>query len=226
MSKFRLFSTFQEVLFLILHPWVVFRERLSETTIDPDPFVQFRRWYKSSLLMLSTEFPNAMCLSTVGVDGRAEGRMVLLKQFDEKGFVFYTNLQSRKGESLKAHPEAALTFYWGPAQRQVRVQGHVELIDDAVADRYFASRPRRSQIGAWASAQSRMLESREILDEKFDEYSRKFKEQKVLRPPYWSGFRLIPDRIEFWQLRLNRLHDRFLYVRGETGGWTICRLYP
>ncbi len=226
MSKFRLFSTFQEVLFLVFHPWVVFRERLSEKTIHPDPFEQFRRWYKSSLLMLSTEFPNAMCLSTIGPDGRPEGRMVLLKMFDEKGFVFYTNLQSRKGESLKSHPEAALTFYWGSAQRQVRVQGRVELVEDAVADRYFASRPRRSRIGAWASAQSSMLGSREVLDGKFDEFSRKFKGQEVPRPHYWSGFRLIPDEIEFWQLRLNRLHDRFLYVRSEGGGWKICRLYP
>ena len=226
MSRFRFFSTFQEVLFLITHPWVVFRERLSEEKLEKDPFTQFSTWYKSARLSLTTEFPGAMCLSTVNSGGRPEARMVLLKGFDSSGFVFYTNLESGKGLSLRENPAVALTFYWGPAQRQIRIEGIVVPVDPDLADRYFAGRPRRSRIGAWASLQSRPLESRLVLEKRVEEFSSMYTGKPVPRPPYWSGFRVVPSRFEFWQLRLNRLHDRFVYEAQENGGWKIQRLYP
>ncbi len=169
--------------------------------------------------------PEACCLSTVSPEGLPEGRMILLKGADESGFVFYTNLESPKARSLAAHPHAALTFYWQPFRRQVRVLGRVEKVTEDEADAYFHTRPRESRLGAWASLQSEPLDSRETLERRFGEFSKKYEGREVPRPPHWSGYRIVPDEIEFWIERPMRLHDRFLYARSDAG-WKITRLYP
>lgn len=196
------------------------REELSE-----DPLVQFDRWYASARLEGSGALPEAMCLSTTDDAGYPDGRMVLLKARDATGFVFYTNLNSVKGRSLAARPRAALTFHWEALARQVRIQGDVEQVSDEEADAYFATRPRGSQLGAWASDQSEVLESRDALLARVAGLERQHAGALVPRPPRWTGLRVVPRRIEFWQGRPDRLHDRFVYVRGANG-WTIERLAP
>jgi len=167
----------------------------------------------------------AMTLATVGEDGMPAARMVLLKGVDARGFVFYTNLESRKGRQLLAHPKAALLFHWKSMNRQIRLEGEVESVTEAEADAYFASRPRDSRIGAWASAQSRPLAGRFELEKKVAEYALKYAVGEVPRPPYWSGFRLKPRQIEFWQDGTFRLHDRLVYYR-DGDSWRTERLYP
>ncbi|MBW3535320.1 MAG: pyridoxamine 5'-phosphate oxidase, partial [Gemmatimonadetes bacterium] len=169
--------------------------------------------------------PEAMCLSTVDDDGYPEGRIVLLKDHDARGFVFYTNLRSRKARSLAARPRAGLTFYWEGLGRQVRAQGDVEPVANEDADAYFASRPVGSRVGAWASFQSEVLESREALEARFRELEDRHSQGPVPRPPHWSGLRVVPRRVEFWQEGANRLHDRFVYRR-DADRWTLERLYP
>jgi len=186
----------------------------------------FDAWYRRAKRCFWLEFPDSMCLSTLDQDGFPDGRMVLLKAYDRRGFVFYTNGLSRKGRSLARLPRAGLTFYWEALQRQVRIQGGVESVSDAESDAYFSSRLRRSQIGAWASLQSQELESRKILEGRVKEFALRFRGQAVPRPPHWHGYRVVPHRIEFWRLRLNRLHDRFLYLKQPDGSWEIARLYP
>jgi len=166
-----------------------------------------------------------MTLATATPEGRPSARLVLLKGFDRRGFVFYTNLESRKSEELYANPYAALCFLWKSLNRQVRVEGAVEQVGDDEADAYFASRPRDSQIGAWASDQSRRLESRALLEGRVEEFSRRFDQGTIPRPAYWSGYRVVPQRVEFWQERPSRLHDRLLFVR-EGEGWRRQRLFP
>ena len=168
---------------------------------------------------------HAMSLATTTPDVRPSVRLVLLKEVDERGFVFYTNLESRKATELFANPHAALCFLWKSLDRQVRIEGVVELVGDAEADAYFATRPRDSQIGAWASDQSQPLASRAELEQRVSEFSQRFGNEAVPRPAYWSGFRLIPQRIEFWQERPFRLHDRILFVR-EGEEWRRERLFP
>jgi pyridoxamine 5'-phosphate oxidase len=168
--------------------------------------------------------PNAMVLSTVDPDGRPSARYVLLKGVDDRGFVFYTNLESRKAKGIAAHPYAALTFYWPPAT-QVRIEGDVEPVSDAEADAYFATRPRQSQIGAWASTQSAGMASRAELDARVQEIETRFKGDAVTRPPFWSGFRVVARSIEFWTRDPARLHERVIYQRGN-GQWTRALLYP
>jgi pyridoxamine 5'-phosphate oxidase len=169
--------------------------------------------------------PNAMALATVENGDQPSVRIVLLKAFDEQGFVFYTNLEGRKGRQLLAHPKAALCFYWPPIDIQVRIEGTVSKVADKEADAYFASRQRLSQIGAWASRQSEPLESESALDERVAKYEKEFAGQDVPRPKFWSGFRVRPERIEFWKARPNRLHERHVYTR-DGDRWRIEMLYP
>ena len=192
--------------------------------LDPDPIVQFGRWMEDALeehLLL----PNTMTLATAGADGRPSARMVLLKGFDHRGFVFYTNYDSRKSRELAANPAAALVFYWSRLERQVRVEGRVEKVPDDESDEYFASRPLESRIGAWASRQSAALAGRAELEERVAELERRYAGGDVPRPPHWGGWLVRPDAIELWQGRPNRLHDRFLYTR-RGDAWERARLYP
>jgi pyridoxamine 5'-phosphate oxidase len=169
--------------------------------------------------------PTAFALATVGDDGQPSARILLLKGVDARGFVFYTNYESRKGRELLAHPQAAMVFHWQPLERQVRVEGTVDRVTDAEADAYFASRARGSQIGAWASQQSRPMSDPADLETRVAELERHYEGQPVPRPPHWSGFRLVPNRIEFWHNMPSRLHDRDLYTR-TASGWRIEKLYP
>ena len=194
--------------------------------LSPDPVEQFGRWFAEAEADPRIVFAEAVCLSTLGSGDTPEGRMVLLKHCDAHGFVFYTNLESTKSRSLAAHPRAGMTFYWQPPGRQVRVRGAVEAVSAAEADAYFASRPRGSRLSAWASDQSRVLESRAALEARLAALEARYAGGEVPRPPHWSGFRVVPDAIEFWQEGEARLHDRFLYRSVGAGDWEMRRLYP
>ncbi len=199
---------------------------MKRSDLSPDPIEQFGRWFADAEAEPRIVFAEAVCLSTLGPAGTPEGRMVLLKHFDERGFVFYTNLESTKARSLARHPRAGMTFYWQPLARQVRIRGVVEPVSADEADAYFATRPRESQLGAWASDQSRDLDSRAMLEDRLRAAQQRFAGGDVPRPPHWSGFRIVPESIEFWQEGPSRLHDRFAYERDATGEWTRRRLYP
>lgn len=201
------------------------RPPLTRADLHDDPIDQFDRWFRHARESSRLQMPEATCLSTVDEDGYPDGRVVLLKAYDARGFVFYTNLRSRKGRCLVARPRAALTFYWESLGRQVRVQGDVERVDAEEADAYFATRPLGSRLGAWASLQSEPLESRELLEARVRELESRYPDGEIPRPEHWSGLRVVPRRVEFWQEGSHRLHDRFLYVRAG-GGWRVERLYP
>ena len=193
-------------------------------TTSEDPISLFKDWLTDAERSEPNN-PNAMTLATVTPDGAASARMILLKGVDERGFTFYTNLGSRKAEQLSVNPRAALCFYWKSLKRQVHVEGTVERVDDAEADAYFATRPRGAQIGAWASKQSRPMEGRFRLEARVAKYTAKFHVGTVPRPDFWSGFRVVPEHIEFWREQPFRLHDRVVYHR-DGGGWRKERLYP
>jgi len=219
------FSTFREAWFLASHPQLWRRQGLLEEKLPLKPLDLFDKWYSDAKKSWFTEFPNAMILSTISSGGDPEGRVVLLKGLDPRGFIFYTNLDSQKGQSMAANPRVALTFYWGPSQRQVRILGSVEQVSAKESDDYFASRPRESQIGAWASRQSSILNDRSVLEKEVIRYRNEFGEDVISRPPFWGGYLVIPQKIEFWQLRLSRLHDRIRFTRqGEE--WSNERLSP
>lgn len=191
-----------------------------------DPFQQFGEWFREAEAAVPVD-PNAMVLSTVGADGRPSSRVLLLKSFDSEGFVFFGSLGSRKFRELAAHPFAALNFHWKPLERQVRIEGKVSPVTGAEADDYFATRARGSQVGAWASKQSELLPSRAELEERVRAIEAQYAGRPVPRPPHWSGFRLAPDRIEFWQAGEFRLHDREVFRRTSPDApWTVERLYP
>ncbi len=190
-----------------------------------DPIAQFTRWLDEAGT-LGLVNPHAMALATVDPDGRPSARTVLLKSIDEHGAVFFTNCRSRKGEALAAHPHAALLLYWDRLHRQVCFEGRVSEVDDEEADAYFASRPRGAQLGAWASDQSRPIDSRAQLEAQIAEVTKKHEGRDIPRPPYWGGYRVHLETIEFWQGREDRLHDRLVYLRDAGGTWTTQRLSP
>ncbi|MBD2136661.1 pyridoxamine 5'-phosphate oxidase [Anabaena sp. FACHB-1237] len=198
---------------------------LNEKDVDHNPFKQFQTWFSQAVEAQLTE-PNAMTLATCTPDGQPAARMVLLKDVDEQGFVLFTNYNSHKGQELAINPQAALVFWWAELERQVRVVGTVEKISSAQSDSYFEVRPPKSRLGAWASNQSEVIPSREILEQQLKDFERKYENQEVPRPPHWGGYRVIPTKIEFWQGRSSRLHDRLLYTRLEDGSWKIERLSP
>jgi pyridoxamine 5'-phosphate oxidase len=199
---------------------------LRDSECATDPFTQFQRWWQDALEARLPQ-PEAMTLATCTADGKPSARMVLLRGFDERGFVFYTNYQSRKGQELLAHPLAALVLYWEPLDRQVRIEGRVEKTSPDESDLYFQQRPRGSRLGAWASPQSQQLQDREELERLYQEVEERFAgDGPVPRPPDWGGFRVVPAVIEFWQGRPNRLHDRLRFRREQGQPWTRERLAP
>ena len=201
------------------------RAGLKKSDTKPNPIEQFRRWFDEALAADLHE-PNAMTLATATPGGRPSARTVLLKGFDERGLVFYTNYEGRKSSELEANPHCALVFYWGELERQVRVEGLVRRVPAEESDAYFAGRPRGSQLGTWASRQSQPIRDRDTLEKRLRELEAEYKGRQVPRPPFWGGYRVEPETIEFWQGRENRLHDRLRYRRSEGGGWRRERLQP
>lgn len=198
------------------------KERFDKRDADPSPIRQFSKWFDQALQLGELE-ANAVMLSTVSGAGRPSARMVLLKEFGDRGFVFYTNYNSRKGKEIAENPNACLTFYWAPLEKQVRIEGVIEKVTAAESDAYYYTRPHGSQAGAIASEQSEVIESREILEKNFAEIEQR---EHLQRPAHWGGYLLIPDTIEFWQGRPNRLHDRLRYTLTGDGSWKIDRLSP
>ena len=200
-------------------------QELNETEVDPNPVIQFQKWF-DQVCSVDIPEPNAMTVATVSSEGKPSARMVLLKDYDGRGFVFYTNYNSRKGQELIANPHAALVFWWAQLERQVRITGSVEKISAQESDEYFHSRPFNSRLGAWTSNQSEIVSSRQTLEQRLQQLQAKYKDLEVPRPPHWGGFRVIPAEIEFWQGRSSRLHDRLLYSKNNDSTWKIERLSP
>jgi len=203
------------------------RAGLSEGDAHADPVEQFRRWFEEALAAGLHE-PNAMTLATATPDGRPSARVVLLKGFDGRGFVFYTNYEGRKGRELESNPYCSLLFYWGELERQVRIEGRASRLPGEDSDAYYASRPRGSRLGAWASSQSQPIPGRTALEDRLRRLENEYEGREVPRPPFWGGYRVEPEAFEFWQGRENRLHDRLLYrcPSEEAGTWKIGRLQP
>jgi pyridoxamine 5'-phosphate oxidase len=200
------------------------RAGLDRADLDPDPIVQFQEWFEK-VIDADLHEPNAMIVSTASTDGKPSARTVLLKGYDERGFVFYTNYEGRKANEIEANPMCALLFYWGELERQVRIEGRASRLSGDESDAYFEGRPRGSRLGAWASEQSRPVEDRSVLEERVKALEAQYEGREIPRPPFWGGYRVEPDTIEFWQGRENRLHDRLVYRR-EDGAWRIERLQP
>ena len=197
---------------------------LSKASVAADPFVQFANWFDENLTSQPIE-PSAVLLSTVGPDGAPSSRVVLLKGMDPRGFVFFTNYESRKGQELAAEPRAALTFFWPELERQVHVVGVAEKISSEESEAYFKTRPETSRVGAWASKQSSVIQNRRELEDRFRELAERFANKEIPCPPFWGGYRVTPTRFEFWQGRRSRLHDRICYEQKD-GAWAIFRLSP
>ncbi|MEP6945827.1 MAG: pyridoxamine 5'-phosphate oxidase [Acidobacteriota bacterium] len=200
------------------------KSELNETSVSADPFEQFSKWMEDTLRSEIPE-PTAMVLATVSSDGRPSSRVVLLKGFDDEGFVFYTNYKSRKGRELAGNPNAAIHFFWPDLERQINISGSAKRVSPEESDNYFQSRPYASRVGAWASKQSEPIDSRMVLIKRVARLVVKYASGNVPRPPHWGGFRIVPDRFEFWQGRESRLHDRICYEL-DNGGWHISRLSP
>ncbi len=200
------------------------RASLDEATALPDPVKQFEKWFEEACASKLPE-PNAMSISTVNAEGRPSSRIVLLKSFDQQGFVFFTNYESRKGRELEQNPFVSILFFWPELERQIRIEGKAEKISRAESLAYYFSRPVNSRLGAWASAQSAVIDSRRVLEKKWEEMKARFEGREIPIPDFWGGYRVVPDAFEFWQGRESRLHDR-LYYRQEKGLWNIARLSP
>lgn len=201
------------------------RGALLEDNVGSDPFQLFAAWLQDAVENGIRE-PNAMTLATADAEGRPSARVVLLKSYDEGGFVWFTNYASRKGRELAANPYAALVFWWGDLERQVRIEGQVEQTSAAESDAYYGSRPLGARLGAWVSAQSSVIANRAVLEDRLQELTAHYAQSEPQRPPFWGGYRLRPQVIEFWQGGENRLHDRLVYRREETGAWRMERLAP
>lgn len=198
---------------------------LDREDLSDNPIVQFADWFRYACETVPMD-PNALSIATVDDQNRPSSRTVLLKYFDDRGFVFFTNYESDKAVHIDANPNVALLFFWSDAARQVKIRGRAERISAKETLKYFMSRPRGSQIGAWVSAQSSVISSRSLLEIKFQEIKQKFSKKEIPLPSFWGGYRVVPDEIEFWQGRRNRLHDRFQYTKQDDGSWTIARLAP
>ena len=192
--------------------------------VHSDALEQFKTWYEAYESM-DPKDPNAFILATAGADGRSHARVLLLKGIDKGGFEFYTNYESDKGREMQENPNVSMCFFWPEMERQIRIEGKVSKLTEAESTQYFNSRPHGSQVGAWVSPQSQVIESRDFLEQRVEEYGRKY-QQEVPKPPHWGGYRLMPERIEFWQGRASRLHDRVLYTKKEKEIWRIERLAP
>lgn len=207
------------------------KQTLDEKEIDKNPIMQFEKWFKEAVEAKVNE-PNAMTVSTASKDGKPSSRIVLLRNFNDSGFVFYTNYKSRKGEEISDNPHAALLFFWPELERQVRIEGTLLKQSSEESDLYFNARPRTSKLGAWTSAQSKVIESRKVLDEEYEKLSKKYSGENIPRPAHWGGYILKPNSIEFWQGRPSRLHDRILYLLNNSNfanrqaDWKIERLAP
>jgi pyridoxamine 5'-phosphate oxidase len=197
---------------------------LDRADLAPDPIVQFHEWFQK-VIDADLHEPNAMILATATAEGKPSARTVLLKGYDERGFVFYTNYEGRKAKEIEANPTCALLFYWGELERQVRIEGRASRLSGEESAAYFAGRPRGSRLGAWASEQSRPVEDRGVLEERVRALEAEYEGRGIPRPPFWGGYRVEPQEIEFWQGRENRLHDRLVYRR-EDGAWRVERLQP
>lgn len=198
---------------------------LSENEVSKNPYHQFEKWFKEALQAEVLE-PNAMTLATANKSGIPSARIVLLKEFTEEGFVFYTNYESQKGKEIEGNPYAALIFFWADLERQIRIEGVVEKVSEEESNQYFHSRPKGSQLGALTSPQSQTIPNRAFLEEKLAHLAKEYQDKEVKKPNYWGGYRVIPNRIEFWQGRSNRLHDRIVYSQSKDQTWKFERLAP
>ncbi len=198
---------------------------LEEADVDLNPFTQFDKWWQEAIES-EIEEVNAMTLATVNSEGKPSARIVLLKGYDENGFLFFTNYQSNKGQNIDLNPNVCLVLFWKELERQIRIEGIAQKISDEESDSYFFSRPLESQIGAWSSPQSQIISTREILEDNCKNFEKKFSEEIISRPPHWGGYRVIPSSFEFWQGRPGRLHDRLHYKKTENNEWQISRLAP